>query len=277
MSGTPISTFLYKREIESKKGAKEIKVSRGENPTGREKDLHYIEIDGNKIGGYGTYSFYIQKTYVKEPVRSSSGAIDNLDSYVTFLTPTVKLKFNAMSMATYCQVIQLMHSRNEHLVKCYDVVYDTVRTFNAYFSPDDYPELFVLDFELLGVLNYEIELIGTNTDISKCSVTYHTNDPNNVVTSTAATPDLPMGSELIIGKDAASIKTLEGYVFDRWNTKPDGTGDWFIDGSAYKINTDLVLYAQWRGSDEYKISFDYGIGEIPKDESGKNITSKSIT
>lgn len=277
MAGIPISEFLRIREENSTKSAKDIKAGRGETPTGREKDLHFIEIDGNKIGGYGVYSFYIQKTYVKEPVRSSSGAIDNLDSYVTFLTPTVKLKFNAMSMETYLKIIQLMHSRNEHLVKCYDVVYDTIRTFNAYFSPDDYPELFVLDFELIGVLNYEIELIGTNTDVNKCSITYHPNDPNGNITATAATNDLPMGSEVVIGRDATTVKNIEGYTFDRWNTKPDGTGDWFVDGTAYKINTDLVLYAQWRGGDEYKISFDYGVGVIPKDSNNENITSKIIT
>ena len=276
MAGTPTSIFLHNKEVDSQRSASDILTERGVTPTGRERDLHFIEIDGNKVGGYGSYSFYIQKTYSKEPTRSSSGVIDNLDSYVTFLTPTVKIKFNAVSALQYRTIKDMMHSKNEHLVRCYDVEYDTYRTFNAYFAPDDYPELFVLDFEMLGVVNYEIELIGTNTDVSKVSVTYHINDPSGTITTTVGSSDLPMGSEFIIGKDAASIKTLEGYTFDRWNTKPDGTGDWYIDGTAYSLNRDLVLYAQWLGGDEYKISFDYGIGEIPKDENNENITSKNI-
>lgn len=276
MAGTPKSIFLHNKEVDSQRSASDILTERGVTPTGRERDLHFIEIDGNKVGGYGSYSFYIQKTYSKEPTRSSSGVIDNLDSYVTFLTPTVKIKFNAVSALQYRTIKSMMHSKNEHLVRCYDVEYDTYRTFNAYFAPDDYPELFVLDFEMLGVVNYEIELIGTNTDVNKVSVTYHINDPSGTITTTVGSSDLPMGSEFIIGKDAASIKTLEGYTFDRWNTKPDGTGDWYIDGTAYSLNRDLVLYAWWLGGDEYKISFDYGVGEIPKDENGQDITSKSI-
>ena len=40
--------------------------------------------------------------------------------------------------------------------------------------------------------------------------------------------------------------TRDGYVFDGWNTKADGTGDAsFEDEDDVKITTDLVLYAQW--------------------------------
>lgn len=274
--GTPTSSYLAQKEILSTRNASEILSSSGRTVTGRERNLHFIEIDNNKIGGYGTYSFYIQKTYAKEPSRSTAGTIDNLDSYSTFLTPTVKIKFNAMSIEQYRKVIKLMHEKNEHLVKCYDVVYDTIRTFNAYFAPDDYPELFVLDFELISVLNYEIELIGTNTSLDKCSITYHPNDPSGTLTNPVGSPDYNMGQEIIMGSSAGDIKTLSGYTFDRWNTKPDGTGEWYIDNTAYIITSDLVLYAQWNGGDIYTISYNYGVAPIAKDENGEEIISKTI-
>ena len=248
----------------------------GSRKTGREAPLHRIKIDNTFIGGYGTYSFYIQKTYAKEPERSTSGAIDNLDSYVTFLTPTVRLKFNAMSMTQYCELIKLMHSKNEFQVTCYDIVYGQERTFNAYFSPDDYPELFVLDLEMLAVLNYEIELIGTNTDLNTYSITYHLNAPDGT-DRTVASNNYPMGQEVIVGQGAESVKSLDGYKFNGWNTNSDvEKGTPFVDGTAYKINADLVLYAQWAGNDEYKLSFDYGVGVIPKDSNNENITSITI-
>lgn len=248
--------------------------------TEKEKNLHFLEIDGQKIGGYGTYSFYIQKTYAKEPTRSSAGSIDNLDSYSTFLTPTVKIKFNALSLQQYQKIIQIIHSKNEHRVRCYDIVYDTERTFNAYFAPDDYPELFILDFDVVAVLNYEIELIGTNTSLDKCSITYHLNDPNNVTIKTHGSDDYNVGQEVIIGKGAEEIKKLEGYTFDRWYTKQDKeaeNGVWYVDGQAMVLSNDLVLYAQWLDQGKYVLSYDYGIGEIPVDAYGKQIISTEIS
>lgn len=274
--GIPTSQYLAQKEAFSTKTASEIREARGQQLTNREKNLHFLEIDGQKIGGYGTYSFYIQKTYAKEPTRSSSGSIDNLDSYSTFLTPTVKIKFNALSLEQYQKIIKIIHSKNEHRVSCYDVVYDRARTFNAYFAPDDYPELFVLDFEIIGILNYEIELIGTNTSLNKCSITYHINDPDNVKTDTDGSDDFSVGQEVIIGKGAEGIKILEGYTFDSWNTKADGTGQKYVDNTAYILNDDLILYAQWISSGQYTLSYNYGIGVIPTNEKGENITSKVI-
>ena len=274
--GIPTSQYLAQKEAFSTQTVSEIREARGQQLTNREKNLHFLEIDGQKIGGYGTYSFYIQKTYAKEPTRSSSGSIDNLDSYSTFLTPTVKIKFNALSLEQYQKIIKIIHSKNEHLVKCYDIVYDTIREFNAYFAPDDYPELFIYDFELIGVLNYEIELIGTNTDVSKVSITYHINDPSGTLTTSVGSPDYNMGQEITMGKSAGNVKTLEGYTFFAWNTKPDGSGEWYADGVAYYLNKDLVLYAQWLGGQTYTLSYNYGEGTIPKNQDGEDITSKRI-
>ena len=36
-----------------------------------------------------------------------------------------------------------------------------------------------------------------------------------------------------------------GYVFNNWNTRANGTGTTFTNGSKYSFNSDLSLYAQW--------------------------------
>ena len=39
--------------------------------------------------------------------------------------------------------------------------------------------------------------------------------------------------------------TNEGYTFAGWNTKEDGTGDFYGDGTTVTLLADLDLYAQW--------------------------------
>ena len=43
----------------------------------------------------------------------------------------------------------------------------------------------------------------------------------------------------------ANAFTRDGYGFNGWNTKEDGSGDAYADGGNIKIKTDAVLYAQW--------------------------------
>lgn len=38
----------------------------------------------------------------------------------------------------------------------------------------------------------------------------------------------------------------DGYIFAGWNTKIDGTGDKYVEGSSITINDSTTLYAQWK-------------------------------
>lgn len=41
--------------------------------------------------------------------------------------------------------------------------------------------------------------------------------------------------------------TREGYVFYRWTTKPNGSGNYYYDGKTLKLGAeDITLYAQWK-------------------------------
>lgn len=49
-----------------------------------------------------------------------------------------------------------------------------------------------------------------------------------------------------------------GYDFSGWNTKSDGSGDWYTDGATVKnldVDGEVILYAQWTPK-QYAISFD---------------------
>ena len=47
-------------------------------------------------------------------------------------------------------------------------------------------------------------------------------------------------------KISDDIPKKEGYVFESWNTKPDGTGQTIKPGDTYNGKAGLVLYAQYR-------------------------------
>lgn len=239
------------------------------------QEISEIIVDGNVIKGYFTYTFFRQKTYPVEPVRSQGGVIDNLDSYATFLTPTVKIKFNAISIDLYRIIMELIESRNEFVVTAYDVVKDKFVTNKMYFYPQDYPELYIYDLKVLAVLNYEIELIGTNDDLDTVSVVYHSNKPDGTDYS-QGTNSVAKGTEAIIEMKSVISEVPNGYIFKNWNTKSDGSGFTYVDGYAYTINENLELYAQWEQNDSFTLSYNYGYGKQRVDSDGNDLNSKSV-
>ena len=42
-----------------------------------------------------------------------------------------------------------------------------------------------------------------------------------------------------------NVFVRQGYVFDGWNTAPDGSGDYYVDECVVSLLSDLELYAQW--------------------------------
>ncbi len=46
---------------------------------------------------------------------------------------------------------------------------------------------------------------------------------------------------------SANTFTRDGYIFDGWNTSPDGSGSAYTDGQSVSFDGDTDLYAQWTG------------------------------
>lgn len=240
-------------------------------------EIMSFTIDGNTIDCYASYSYFDAKSYVKSPVRSASGVIENLNSYATFLTPRLRIKFSMMPLETYRTIMKLIQSKNEFVVECYDVVWDTTKKWKAYFSTEDYPELFIYDLHTLGAIGYEIELQGTNADLDYVSVVYHSNPPENQGNDFVPEggDEAVLNQEIIIGENAGGIQDLNfggGWKFKSWNTMPDGTGDNYDDRSVIKIQGTLVLYAQWQTSQTMILSFDYGLSAVAKEDNNGILT-----
>lgn len=224
--------------------------------------LDQVEIDGNIIRGYMEYSFLSERSYHEQPTRSLTGAIENINSYTTFLTPRLIIKYNMMNIKDYRTLMTLLQSKNEFTVTCYDPVLDKRVTHKMYAAPTSMPIIYQQYLMALGIQEFSVELIGTNNDDLKAFVTYIYNIPKDVTFpyGIAAHQEFPRNVSGIVGENAiytyngtiyklSSNKTSElmnnKYVFKNWNTKADGSGITYIDGDAYYFNGTVALYAQW--------------------------------
>lgn len=257
-------------------------IDREYNAVGIEK----VKIGANTYTNYGQFQFIWEKTYVTAPTRSSNGSMGMLNSLSTFLTPHLMLDFSIMSIDDYRSIMKQHYSQNEFVVECYDDIYNTIIKVKMYFATEQMPKLFTIakkrlandgsweDFIMIaGVREYTVEMIGTNNDLELVSVTYHLNPPSQTGygDQTIGEEDVYRGEEILMGGSATSFvqETFGGaYKFSKWNISPSGgeTGN-YINGYAYTINADLVLYAQWEETTDHILSFNYGLADPSIDES----------
>ena len=96
------------------------------------------------------------------------------------------------------------------------------------------------DGAILTVPDYAVTVSGTVQDI-QYYVTYNANGG----TGTLVDPDSPYtpGDDVTV---LANTFTRSGYVFTKWNTENDGTGEAYdADEIIENIDADVTLYAQW--------------------------------
>lgn len=79
----------------------------------------------------------------------------------------------------------------------------------------------------------------TVSDTSSCTVTYNANGGTGTLNDENS---YDPGDEVIV---LDNTFTREGYTFDCWNTKNDGSGQSYDEGDAFDIDESLTLYAQW--------------------------------
>lgn len=124
-------------------------------------------IDGISYSGYSDYSFRLEKTYVKPLERASNGNLGNMETYPTFITPYLTVSYDLMTINDYRSIMKQYLSKNQFTVKCYDPINDEMTTNTMYMATPSAPKYYYRTendkkVEILGVLNYTVELIGTN-------------------------------------------------------------------------------------------------------------------
>ena len=223
-----------------------------------------VIIDGNEFTDYKAFSFLREKSYVKSPERSGDGSITNLNSYATFVTPHLKIDFSMMSIDSYRRLMELLYSKNEFVVSCYDIVAKTTTTNKMYFATEEMPKLWTIAralngeewVELLGVQDYTVEMIGTNESLDTVDILYYDNNGNLMNSQQADS-----GTDAIINFTftPSAGKKFEG----EWITV-NGTS--YRNGDAIFVKSDnldkseIKLVANVIDSNEYTLSFNYGDG-----------------
>lgn len=213
-----------------------------------------IEIDGEVIQGYFDYSFIEEKSYFTQPVRTQDGSIRDIDSYSTFLTPRLIIRYNMMNIEDYRRLMKLLKTRNSFNVEFYDIVEDKRVIYEMYAAPMQMPQIYQRYLEVLGIREASIELIGTNNPLSTL-VHYYINKvgypPEAYVQSKYARNSINPEGERGASISMPSVLTYEGETitgFTKFTTNPDGTGDIYLRNTPYNIfNVEniLNLYAQW--------------------------------
>ena len=122
--------------------------------------------DGNKtieLTGYAEYSYLDEKSYKAQPVRSQDGAIEEIEEYATFLTPRLIVKYNMMGIDDYRSFMKMIKGRNGFAIQCYDPVEDKIVTNEMYVATPSMPIIYQQYLAALGIQEYTIEMIGTNS------------------------------------------------------------------------------------------------------------------
>ena len=251
------------------------------------QDVQRIIIDGNEFTGYKTYSFFWEKTYVKEPERGANGQISNLNSYATFITPHLQINFSLMAMEDYRRLYGLILSKNEFLVTCYDTLTNQTTTNRMYFYPDSLPKLNMLArnvfnngakekwIELLGVKDYTVEMVGTNVEAEKIEVIYLDYNDNPLGSKT-----LSKNEEFLVG-NGISVPAISGYNFTGlWqrvgstqDAGPNNSAVFAILSEGEEGSKTITYKAQYTNVKEFTLALSWGIGIPKKDANGNDITA----
>lgn len=228
----------------------------------RKTQLDRIEIDGVEIMGYFEYSFLEEKSYFEQPVRSDDGSIEDIDSYNTFLTPRLIIKYNMMHIDDYRKLMKLLKSKNAFMVTCYDIVEDRRVTHEMYFAPPSMPIIYQQCLMALGIQEYTIELIGTNRKRT-FNINYYYNFPIELEARfrqeyplaepffyepniSYNKPHIVGNIKLPDGRLLVDFALNNGFVHLAWATAKDGTGIRYGDNLEYFIYKDLNLFGRWQ-------------------------------
>lgn len=101
-------------------------------------------------------------------------------------------------------------------------------------------------YKVVGDSNHEDYIASSPVTViidQVSTVTYNANGASGGNVPTDNTP-YNIGDTVTVLGNAGSL-TRDGYTFDGWNTKADGSGTTYAANAAFTITEDTTLYAQW--------------------------------
>lgn len=215
-----------------------------------ENNIYKITIDGVEIKNYSDYSMIYQRSYLKSPTRTN-GVIVNLEDYETINVPQLSFSFKYMPIDVYRQLMMMATNKNEFVVQFYDYINDVVATENMYFEPKDLARIQIIVNGLsyanavkkLAILEESFAMVGTNSD--KRMVTIHFDANGGSYVGAETNPDF---SAVYSHKGLTPATTdfaKSGKTFVGFNTRADGTGNFYPCNWQFTMMNNMTLYAQY--------------------------------
>ena len=114
---------------------------------------------------------------------------------------------------------------------------------------------------------------GGGTSATSYSIIYNSND------ATTGNPPIDNTNyekgQTVTVQDNTGGLTKSGYSFKGWNTKADGTGGFYTQGTTFQMDTaNVILYAMWTANPTYSI---YGQVKFNNKGSIPGIPARDLT
>ncbi len=93
---------------------------------------------------------------------------------------------------------------------------------------------------------------GVLLEKEKVNLSYNANAPAGTWSN------MPDGSQYAVGATAtvsSKVPTRNGYTFDGWDTKENGTGTRYSGNQTFEITENTTLYAQWTQKESVKLTY----------------------
>ena len=107
-----------------------------------------------------------------------------------------------------------------------------------------------------GPVNEDLTVYAKWTPVPTYTVSYDANS-DNATGSVADSAAYYAGDVATVAQNGFSV---DRFAFTSWNTSPDGTGTSYLPGSLLRVNGNLTLYAQWKASVVFAVTFVDGQG-----------------
>lgn len=199
-----------------------------------------LKINGHELPMHSVYLFENVKTYTEEPSRS-------LDFSVAFtpkaFIPLVTVTWAMMKIEDYEKLISRI-APDEITLKYSDTEEGTYKTGKFYAQRPTVERNIALEGDFMYVRNVKVVFASTMSEPPETfTITYNANGG----TSTIPEPEQVVyaWNEFTVASANESDISRVNYVFQKWNTQPDGSGTDFAPDSNRVATSDITLYAIW--------------------------------
>jgi hypothetical protein len=209
-----------------------------------QEDIATIYLNGYPFRGVGSDSILGNQEFVwaQSPSRSNSFSFEDMDEIEVGLVARCRVNFKYMNIKDYMQLRRIVQQRH-FVADFFDIDQGKRVTREVYCPQNELKKLYTFGPKLVGVLNMELELVGTNRDLTTEGKEYYIRYEANGGTGDINMQWAKWGQQITL--DSCAQFARPGYRLVSLNTKPDGSGWHYLPNQSITAFGPLELYAIW--------------------------------